>query len=29
VRADGNGGTLAGFEHGTIVCPKGQSCRLV
>jgi len=28
VRADGSGGTLAEFEHGTIVCPKGGSCRL-
>jgi uncharacterized protein with LGFP repeats len=28
VRADGDGGTLADFEHGTIVCPKGRSCRL-
>jgi len=28
VRADGSGGMLAEFEHGTIVCPKGGSCRL-
>ena len=28
VRDDGAGGTLADFEHGTIVCPDGQGCRL-
>ena len=28
VRGDGNGGSLADFEHGTIVCPDGQRCRL-
>ncbi|MGZ8629460.1 MAG: SpoIID/LytB domain-containing protein [Actinomycetota bacterium] len=28
VRSDGSGGSLAEFEHGTIVCPHGQACRL-
>lgn len=28
VRDDGAGGTRAEFEHGTIVCPDGQGCRL-
>lgn len=28
VRGDGSGGSLADFEHGTIVCPDGQACRL-
>ena len=28
VRPDGGGGSLASFEHGTIVCPKGRTCRL-
>ena len=28
IRADGAGGALADFQHGTIVCPDGQGCRL-
>lgn len=28
VRPDGSGGSLARFEHGTIVCPKGRACRV-
>jgi SpoIID/LytB domain protein len=28
VRRDGGGGSLARFEHGTIVCPKGRACRV-
>jgi SpoIID/LytB domain protein len=28
VRSDGSGGSLAHFEHGTIVCPQGRPCRL-
>ncbi|CAN5773402.1 hypothetical protein BH18ACT17_BH18ACT17_00890 [soil metagenome] len=28
VRSDGNGGSLADFEHGRIVCPNGRSCRV-
>jgi SpoIID/LytB domain protein len=28
VRGDGNGGSLADFEHGTIVCPDAQPCRI-
>ena len=28
VRPDGSGGSRADFEHGTIVCPDGQGCRL-
>ncbi|HWC72267.1 MAG TPA: SpoIID/LytB domain-containing protein [Actinomycetota bacterium] len=28
VHADGSGGMLADFEHGTIVCPHGRRCGL-
>ncbi len=28
IRRDGGGGSIADFEHGTIVCPAGQACRL-
>ena len=28
VRPDGGGGSLASFEHGTIVCPSGRRCRV-
>jgi SpoIID/LytB domain protein len=27
VRSDGSGGSLAEFEHGSIVCPQGHTCR--
>jgi hypothetical protein len=28
VRSDGSGGSVADFEHGTIVCPQSEACRL-
>jgi len=28
VHGDGSGGSTAEFEHGVIVCPQGQPCRL-